>query len=208
VFGASTVAGRLATKTGKVKPYIVFGTVVLTAGFGMLATIDHTTSLVFLGVGMFLIGVGVGMTMQNLVLVVQNSVRLDEIGAASGTVTFFRSLGGTIGVSVLGAILAAQVADKIADGLRRLGVDPTAGGGDAGNLDLAALPAPVREIVRAAYGDATGHIFLVSAGIAVVGIIAAALLKPVRLRDSLDLVETPEPDDPVPAVKGGSLSGS
>ncbi len=190
VFGASTIAGRLATKTGKVKPYIVFGTVVLTAGFGMLATIDHTTSLVFLGVGMFLIGVGVGMTMQNLVLVVQNSVRLDEIGAASGTVTFFRSLGGTIGVSVLGAVLANQVADKIADGLRKLAsTRPRAAAAVA--LDLAALPAPVREIVRAAYGDATGHIFLVSAGIAVVGIIAAALLKPVRLRDSLDLVETP-----------------
>jgi EmrB/QacA subfamily drug resistance transporter len=216
VFGASTVAGRLATKTGKVKPYILFGTVVLTAGFGMLATIDHETSLVYLGVGMFLIGVGVGMTMQNLVLVVQNSVHLNEIGAASGTVTFFRSLGGTIGVSVLGAILANQVAGKIVSGLRRLGVDPTAGGGDAGNLDIAALPGPVKEVVRAAYGDATGHIFLVSAAIAVVGIIAAALLKPVTRRDSLELVEpaeadepvTAEADEPVPAAKGAQLSGS
>ncbi|GAA1897831.1 hypothetical protein GCM10009736_77840 [Actinomadura bangladeshensis] len=208
VFGASTVAGRLATKTGKVKPYILVGTVVLTAGFGMLAAIDHETSLVYLGAGMFLIGAGVGMTMQNLVLVVQNSVHLNEIGAASGTVTFFRSLGGTVGVSVLGAILANRVAGKITDGLRRLGVDPTAGGGDAGNLDIAALPAPVREIVRAAYGDATGHIFLVSAAIAVVGIIAAALLKPVTLRDSLELVEPAEADAPVPAGKGAQLSGS
>lgn len=226
VFSASTIAGRLATKTGKVKPYIVFGTLVLTAGFGMLATIDHETSLVYLGVGMFLIGVGVGMTMQNLVLVVQNSVHLNEIGAASGTVTFFRSLGGTVGVSVLGAVLANQVADKIAGGLRRLGVDPTAGGGDAGNLDIAALPGPVKEIVRAAYGDATGHIFLVSTAIAVVGIIAAALLKPVTLRDSLDLAEPAAPaeanaadaaekagrthkaDAPMTAAADGSLSGT
>lgn len=210
VFGASTVAGRLASKTGKVKPYILLGTVVLTAGFGLLATIDHQTSLVFIGAAMFLVGAGVGMTMQNLVLVVQNSVRLHEIGAASGTVTFFRSLGGTVGVSVLGAVLANQVADRIADGLRRLGVNPGAGGGDAGTLDVRALPAPVQEVVRAAYGDATGHIFLISAAIAIVGIVAAAFLKPVTLRDSLDLGGSPEPakgDVPVPAAEGRALSG-
>ncbi|GGQ23729.1 EmrB/QacA family drug resistance transporter [Actinomadura coerulea] len=211
VFGASTVAGRLASKTGKVKPYILLGTVVLTAGFGLLATIDHQTSLVFIGAAMFLVGAGVGMTMQNLVLVVQNSVRLHEIGAASGTVTFFRSLGGTVGVSVLGAVLANQVADRIADGLRRLGVNPGAGGGDAGTLDIRALPAPVQEVVRAAYGDATGHIFLISAAIAIVGIVAAAFLKPVTLRDSLDLGGSPEPakgDVPAPAAEGRALSGS
>ncbi|MFD0539487.1 MFS transporter [Actinomadura luteofluorescens] len=210
VFGASTVAGRFASKTGKVKPYILAGTVVLTAGFGLLATIDHQTSLVFIGAAMFLVGAGVGMTMQNLVLVVQNSVRLHEIGAASGTVTFFRSLGGTVGVSVLGAVLANQVADRIADGLRKLGVKPGAGG-DAGTLDIGAFPAPVQEVVRAAYGDATGHIFLISAAIAIVGIVAAAFLKPVTLRDSLDLGDAPEPakrDVPAPAAEGRALSGS
>ncbi|MGI5324210.1 MDR family MFS transporter [Actinomadura nitritigenes] len=190
VLGSSTIVGRLTTRTGKVKSYIVAGTVVLTAGFAALATIDQHTSLVFVGAGMFLVGAGVGMAMQNLVLVVQNSVHLNEIGAASGTVTFFRSLGGTIGVSVLGAVLANRVSDNIAHGLSRIGVNPSAGGGDAGNLDVGALPGPIREIVRAAYGDATGHIFLFSALIAVVGIAAAAFLKPVTLRDSLDL-----PDD-------------
>jgi hypothetical protein len=128
---------------------------------------------------------------------VQNSVHLNEIGAASGTVTFFRSLGGTIGVSVLGAVLANRVSDNIAHGLSRIGVDPSAGGGDTGNLDVGALPGPIREIVRAAYGDATGHIFLFSALIAVVGIVAAAFLKPVTLRDSLDLPDAAAslPDD-------------
>ncbi|MFD0900664.1 MDR family MFS transporter [Actinomadura sediminis] len=204
VLGSSTVAGRLATRTGTVKQYIVIGSVVLTAGFAMLSVIDHETSLVYLGAGMFLIGVGVGMTMQNLVLVVQNSVRLDEIGAASGTVTFFRSLGGTVGVSVLGALLANKVADHIAEGLAKLGVPASRSGGAGGDLDVAALPAPIREVVRAAYGDATGHIFLVSAGIAVVGIVAAAALKPVRLRDSLDLPEPDDADDAVPAKVGGA----
>ncbi|MGK5676798.1 MDR family MFS transporter [Micromonospora sp. URMC 106] len=185
VLGSSIVAGRLITKTGRIKPYIVFGAVVLVIGFALLGTIDHETSLVLLGAAMFVVGVGVGMTMQNLVLAVQNTVSLKDIGAASSTVAFFRSLGGTIGVSVLGAVLARQVTDRITTDLAAAGI-PASGGG-SGSLNVDAMPAVVQQIVRAAYGDATGHIFLISAAIAVVGVVAAALLKPVTLRTSLDL---------------------
>ncbi|MEH0823989.1 MULTISPECIES: MDR family MFS transporter [Micromonospora] len=185
---SSIVAGRMITATGKIKPYIVFGSVVLVIGFAMLGTIDHETSLVFVGLAMFIVGVGVGMTMQNLVLAVQNSVALKDIGAASASVAFFRSLGGTIGVSVLGAVLARRVTDRITGDLAAAGIPTSGGGGSTLNLD--ALPEPVRQIVRAAYGDATGHIFLISAAIAVVGIVAALLLRPVTLRSSLDLPDT------------------
>ncbi|MFG2074613.1 MDR family MFS transporter [Nonomuraea maritima] len=197
VLFSSTISGRLVSKTGKTKPYILIGLVVLLAGFGGLGTIDHETSLVLVGAFMLLVGIGVGMSMQNLVLVIQNTVPLREIGAASGAVTFFRSLGGTVGVSVLGAILANQVASDIAAGLAKAGV-PVGGDGAAagGSLNIAALPEPIKVIVRAAYGDATGHIFLVSAGIAVVGLVAAAFLQPARLRDSLDLPEqAPKQED-------------
>ncbi|MCX4471830.1 Multidrug resistance protein 3 [Micromonospora sp. MW-13] len=186
VLGSSIVAGRMITKSGKIKPYIVFGAVVLVIGFAMLGTIDHETSLVLVGAAMFIVGTGVGMTMQNLVLAVQNTVALRDIGAASSTVAFFRSLGGTIGVSVLGAILARRVSDQITHDLTAAGI-PASGSAGGGSLNLDVLPAPVENIVRAAYGDATGHIFLISAAIAVVGIIAALLLKPVALRTSLDL---------------------
>lgn len=186
---SSIVAGRLITATGRIKPYIVVGSVILVVGFAVLGTIDHETSLVLVGAAMFVVGVGVGMTMQNLVLAVQNTVALRDIGAASSTVAFFRSLGGTIGVSVLGAVLARRVTDRITHDLAAAGI-PTSGGGGGSTLNLDALPAPVQEIVRAAYGDATGHIFLISAAIAVVGIIAALLLKPVMLRSSLDLPDT------------------
>ncbi|GAA2132457.1 EmrB/QacA subfamily drug resistance transporter [Glycomyces algeriensis] len=188
VMVSSAVAGRMVSNSGKVKPYIVTGALVLTGGFAMLATIDHTTSLVFMGVGMFLVGTGVGMAMQNLVLVVQNSVPLRELGAASGAIAFFRSLGGTIGVSVLGAVLANQVADKIASGLAALGIDASGSLGGS-TLDLDAMPEPVAEIVRASYGDATGHLFLISACIAAVGFIAALFLTPVKLRETVDLME-------------------
>jgi MFS family permease len=198
VLVASTVSGLLITRTGTIKPYVIAGSGVLVAGFAMLAFIDHETSLVYVGAGMLLIGVGVGMTMQNLVLAVQNTVALRDLGAASGAVTFFRSLGGTIGVAVLGAILARRVATTITTNLAAAGVPVSGDANGVGNLDLQNLPAPILAIVRAAYGDATGHIFLVSAGIGLVGIIAALLLPRVVLRTSLDLPASgPASDDPI-----------
>jgi MFS family permease len=188
VLGSSIISGRLITKTGKIKPYLVSGSIILVAGFALLGTIDHATSLGIVGAAMFIVGVGVGMTMQNLVLAVQNTVALKDIGAASATVAFFRSLGGTIGVSVLGAILARQVTDRITHDLAASGL-PASGSSGSSNLNLAALPAPIQHIVRAAYGDATGHIFLVSAAIAVVGVVAVLLLRSITLRSSLDLAD-------------------
>ncbi|MBK1782996.1 MDR family MFS transporter [Prauserella cavernicola] len=186
VLVSSTVVGLLITKTGRMKPYILAGTIVLVAGFGVLATIDHQTSMLVVSAGMLLVGVGVGMSMQNLVLAVQNTVSLRDMGAASASITFFRSLGGTMGVSVLGAVLARQVDGNISEGLAAAGL-PATGSGDTSALNLAALPEPVREIVQGAYGDATGFIFLISAAIAVVGVLAAAALKPAPLRTSIDI---------------------
>ncbi|WP_217228907.1 MFS transporter [Streptomyces anulatus] len=187
VLVSSTVAGRLVSKTGKVKPFIVAGVIVLALGFLGLSFIDHRTSLVLVSLGMLGVGVGVGMSMQNLVLVLQNTVPLSEIGAASGAITFFRSLGGTMGVSVLGAVLAHQVATRITDGLTKLGIDPAASGSSGSTLNVAAMPPQVQDIVRGAYGEATGHIFLISAGIAVIGVIASLFLTPTKLRDSVDM---------------------
>ncbi|MGI5177425.1 MDR family MFS transporter [Dactylosporangium sp. CA-152071] len=192
VLGASIIVGRLITRSGNIKPYIVAGTVILVLGFAALATIDHETSLVFVGAAMLLVGVGVGSSMQNLVLAVQNTVPLKDIGAASSTIAFFRSLGGTIGVSVLGAVLARRVTDNITHSLAAAGV-PAGSGGGTSNLNLGALPPALQHIVRAAYGDATGHIFLISAGIALVGVAAAALMRPTALRTTLDL-DTPAPE--------------
>ncbi len=189
---SSTISGQLVSRSGRTRPYIIAGSIVLTLGFLIMSTIDHETSMVIVGLGMLVIGVGVGMCMQNLVLAVQNTVPLREVGAATGAITFFRSLGGTIGVSVLGAVLANRVTADITEGFAKAGIRPS-GSQDGSTLNMAAMPEPIRVIVRAAYGDATGHIFLVSAGIAVVGIVAALFLKPARLRESVDLVEPAPP---------------
>ncbi len=190
VLVASTVSGQLISRTGVIKPYIVTGAVMLVIGFLGLGMIDHDTSLVFVSAAMVLVGIGVGMTMQNLVLAVQNSVPLSDLGAASGSVTFFRSLGGTIGVSVLGAVLANRVTADLTTALG--GHNLTSGGGKTSALNLAALPPEVQQVVRQVYGDATAHIFLISAGAAAVGVIAALLLKPITLRTTLDLEKVKE----------------
>ena len=203
---ASVVTGRLISRTGRIKPYVVVGTVVLVAGFVLLSFLRHDTPLWFVGLGMFAVGLGVGMSMQNLVLAVQNTVPLRDIGAASASVAFFRSFGGAIGVSVLGAVLAHQVAGSITRQLAAAGAPASGGSGD---LDVAALPAAMQQIVRTAYGDATGHIFLISAAIAVVGVVAAALLRPKPLRTSLDLDDQPEPvaGDPDRPAEAVTVSG-
>nr|WP_301184340.1 MFS transporter [Nocardiopsis exhalans] len=195
MMAASTVSGWMISRSGRVKSYVVTGLVFLTLGFGLLSTIDESTSLLVVSPGMLGVGVGVGLSMQNLVLVVQNSVPLRELGAASGAITFFRSLGGTIGVSVLGAILASRVSTNITEGVTASGVDIPAGGADGSTLDLAGMPAFLRQIVESAYGSSTGDIFLVATGIALVGLVVVLFLPRVQLRDTVDMVEeTPEPE--------------
>ena len=87
----------------------------LIAGSYLLSTIHYDTNFALVSLYMFLLGAGVGMTMQNLVLIVQNTSKPTEIGVASSGVTFFRSLGGTIGVSVMGAALATKITELMAD---------------------------------------------------------------------------------------------
>ncbi|MGW7682167.1 MFS transporter [Kribbella sp. NPDC054772] len=186
-FLGSVGSGQLITRFGKWKRYLVIGGLFLTAGLGVLGTIDHESPYWYVGLGMLGMGIGMGMTMQNLVLAVQNTVDVSEVGAASATVTFFRSLGGAVGVSVLGAVLATRVKDLITEHLRDLGPGAAAAAQDGSGsvLDVNSLPAPVAEIVRHAYGDATGRIFVIAAGAAVVSLLAVLLIREVPLRQTV-----------------------
>lgn len=183
VFGStvsSALSGALITRFGRWKGFLVGGAALMTAGFFLLSTIDHQTNMVALGGFLFVLGVGMGMTMQNLVLAVQNTVRPDDLGAASSVVSFFRSLGGAAGVSVLGAVLASRVADLTAKGLAAAGVDVSKAGAGLSNLNE--LPGPIADIVRGAYGDATARIFLVSAIVSLISFVAILFIKEVALR--------------------------
>ncbi|AWB91340.1 MDR family MFS transporter [Aeromicrobium chenweiae] len=174
------VSGQLITRFGKWKRFLVIGSVSLIIGCALLATIDHKTPEWHAMVFMAFLGIGMGMLLQNYVLAVQNTVDVTQVGAASATVAFFRSLGGAVGVSVLGAILASQVKSDVTEKLAALGVTSSGAGGSL--LDVKNLPPQVAEIVREAYGDATGTIFLVAAIVSVLSLLAALLIREVPLR--------------------------
>ncbi|MFF5294318.1 MDR family MFS transporter [Paractinoplanes globisporus] len=183
---ASGLSGRVITATGRWKPFLVSGAVLVAAGLALLGFTRDDTPYWWLAAGMTLLGVGLGTTLQNLVLAVQNQVRLQELGAASTSVSFFRSLGGTIGVSALGAVLASQVVQYTRDGLAQLGVH-TAGGSSVPRL--ADLPAPIRAVVEDAYGHATGNLFLYTVPFALLALLCILFIKEVPLRTSHQLDE-------------------
>jgi MFS family permease len=157
--------------------------VAMSAGFFLLSTIDHATPMFWVGLFLFVLGAGMGMVMQNLVLAVQNTVAPSDLGTASSTVSFFRSLGGAAGVSVLGAVLSTHVADLTTKGLSAIGVDLSASGGSgAGLSNLNELPEAIQDVVRAAYGDATARVFLIAGILALLSLIAIAFIREKALR--------------------------
>ncbi|WIM94386.1 MDR family MFS transporter [Actinoplanes oblitus] len=177
VFGmlaASTVAGGAIAKSGSWKPYLVAGAVLMTAGMLLFSLIDADTSLWVLGAIMVVAGAGVGLLIQNLVMVTQNDVPAQHLGVATATVSFFRSMGGAIGVSALGAVLANRVSDLLQE---RLGAAAAGGGGSTRVPDLSELPPPVLQAVQEAYGTATADLFLVAAPISLVAVVAVVLIK-------------------------------
>ena len=180
LFLASTLVGRRVTRTGRYKRPMVAGAVALTAGLAAMGTLDETTSLPELAAFMFVVGAGLGSLMQNLVLVVQNAVPQRDIGAGSSLVAFFRSLGGAIGVSVLGAILASRASSTIAEGLAKSG---SGGGGISGGQvpDVRSLPPAAAHLVEHAYGVGVGEIFMVAAPLGLVVLVALLFMREVPL---------------------------
>jgi len=162
---------------------------------------------------MFAMGAGVGMTMQNLVLIVQNVAKPSEMGVASSGVTFFRSLGGTVGVSVMGAVLANSLTGLFSDGKERIG-EAIAKLGDKG-AEVAAqlssgtlpevrlLPEPVRSIIEDFYAQAISHAFLIGIPLAVISLIAILFL-PNRPLTTMTTSERAHAD----AAKGGAVDGA
>ncbi|MCC2031188.1 MDR family MFS transporter [Microbacterium allomyrinae] len=188
---SSIVIGGLITRYGRWKPFLILGGVLLIAGSVMLSTIHYDTNFALVSLYMFLLGAGVGMTMQNLVLIVQNTAKPSEMGVASSGVTFFRSLGGTIGVSVMGAALATSATNlfvdrqaDIAAALAALGEKGAALGAQlqSGTLpQVSTLPDGIRVIIEDIYAQAIAQSFLIAVPVAVISLIAIIFLPNVPL---------------------------
>ncbi|MBZ6132424.1 MFS transporter [Streptomyces olivaceus] len=186
LFVSSTASGIIITKTGKWKRWLLAGGLLLTAGLGLLSTMRYDTPYWHIAIFMALMGLGVGMMMQNLVLCTQNQVAPGDLGAASSVVTFFRSLGGAVGVSVLGSIMSTRISHYAADTIGQLSPQEqaaaakTTGGGGIPDMDL--LPPGIREWLESAYGHGIADIFLYVAPVALLGFLVTLFIKEVPLR--------------------------
>jgi EmrB/QacA subfamily drug resistance transporter len=177
---SSTVFGTVISRTGKWKSIMVSGSVLVIAGLLLLGTLQYDTNLVLVGIFMAVLGAGLGMLMQNLVLVVQNSIEVSNLGVATSAVTFFRSLGGTIGVSVLGSVLGTVVAQHIKDGIADLNPADQAEAvqtlGSGVIPHVSSLPQTIQVVVESAYGSGVGTVFLLGVPLAVITLVMVALM--------------------------------
>ena len=179
---SSIVSGQLISRTGRYKIFPVAGTAVMTIGLALLSRTTADTSLGRLLVMMLLLGLGMGLVMQVLVIAVQNAVDYRDLGVATSGNSLFRSIGGSVGTAVLGAIFASRLAAELAG-------HPGAGGAGGGaGLSLQAmahLPAAVRATYAEAFTSAIDTVFLVATVIAALGFVASWLLPERPLRETV-----------------------
>lgn len=174
----SLVVGRTITRTGRYRAFPIIGGVVMSVGMVLLTRLDAQTEVAESSLYLLVLGAGMGFLMQTTMLIAQNSVEQRDLGAASGAATFFRSIGGSFGISLFGAVFASRLANSSAGGMF--------GGGEAGAaMDLAKLrelPEAVRELVLGGLADAISHVFLWALLFTVVVPMLAWLIKEIPLR--------------------------
>jgi EmrB/QacA subfamily drug resistance transporter len=195
----SLVVGRVTTNTGKYKIFPIAGGALITVGLFLLAQMDTGTSRLTSGIYMAVLGAGMGFLMQITMLVAQNSVEAKDMGVASSSTTLFRTLGSSFGVSVMGALFTARVADEMAARGAPGGAMPK--GAAVSAEALAKLPEQIREMVQFGVAAGTHGAFLLGAGVAVVAFVAAFFVKEVVLKGA-------GPKDGPAAAESGSGSGS
>jgi EmrB/QacA subfamily drug resistance transporter len=181
---ASVASGQVVTRTGRYKVFPVTGTALAALAMFLLSTMGTATSQVTVTAFMMLLGIGLGFTMQTLVLATQNAVPVRDLGAATSSVSFFRSMGGSMGVALFGALFNSGLG-------RRLG-GLSVPVGDTGTLSpgaLRQLPAESTHAVASAFADSLTSVFLVAVPLVVVASGLIWLLREAPLRSSAHLVD-------------------
>jgi EmrB/QacA subfamily drug resistance transporter len=186
---ASIGSGQLITRFGRYKPFPVAGTAIMVVGLLLLSRLQVDTSTVVTGAYMLVLGFGLGNVIQVLVLAAQNAVDYKYLGVASSGSTLFRQIGGSIGVSVFGAIFANQLAGDLVGKLPPGARVPSSAANPA---VVKQLPAVLRDPFRIAITDALTTVFLVAAGIAVLAFLLSWLLPEVPLKTTAG---APDPGD-------------
>lgn len=172
-------SGVLVSRTGRYKIFPVAGTALMVLGFVLLSRMDATTPVLQQSAYLFVLGTGIGMCMQVLVLIVQSTANFSDLGVATSGVTFFRTIGSSFGAAIFGSLFANFLDSRIAGALAG-GAPPEAA---ESPQVLHRLPADVAAPIVEAYSDSLGLVFLCAAPVAVIGFLVALTLKQVPLRE-------------------------
>ncbi|WP_025274797.1 MDR family MFS transporter [Haloglycomyces albus] len=204
VVSASILVGQLTTKTGRYKPFLVIGATTSTVGLALFSTLHVHIELWVGAIYLVVMGIGMGMFMQPLVLAMQNIVAQEDLGAGTATNNFARSLGGAVGTTALGAVMTSslnsgmdeRMDDAVAQLTPQQAQNLQESDFDSSTLEspnvIQHLPGPVKEAVQYSFTNAMDTVFLVAAAIAAVSIVLTFFLPDLTLRED---VHTPESRD-------------
>jgi len=174
--GSGVIVGR----TGRYKIFPVVGTAVMAVGFLLLSQMDAATPTWQQSVFLFVLGTGIGMCMQTLILTVQNTMSFTDLGVATSGVTFFRTIGSAFGAAIFGSLFANFLSARLGPAMLASGAPARAAQSPQALHELSpAMAAPIVD----AYADSLGTVFLCAVPIAVVGFVVALFLKEVPLRE-------------------------
>ena len=178
----STASGLVVSKTGRYRVFPIAGTALMTIGLLLLSQVGIGTSLIISALFMFVLGIGLGCVMQILVLIVQNAVPYSELGVATSGATFFRSIGGSFGTAIFGAIFSNVLVGNLVTHLGSARLPRGLSSASVTPAILDKLPHAVEHGIAAAYAQSIQTVFLVAAPIGLSAFLVAWLIPQVELR--------------------------
>jgi EmrB/QacA subfamily drug resistance transporter len=182
VFGlivASVGAGNVVSKTGRYRIFPIAGAVVMAGGMYLLSRLDEHSSTTTASLAMLVLGVGIGLAMQVLTIIVQNTVDYRDLGVATSGVTFFRTMGSSFGAAVFGTVYAHQLKPKLGAAVLSSGADPGLVTTPEG---VKRLPAEQHAAIVYVYAESLQHVFVSAVPVAVLALLVALVLKQVPMR--------------------------
>ncbi|WAL41008.1 DHA2 family efflux MFS transporter permease subunit [Brevibacterium sp. BRM-1] len=186
----STAVGFIVSKTGRYKWYPVIGIAIVGVSLVMLSRLKADSSPAEAMIGLGVMGLGLGLSMQILVLIVQNSFPVSMVGTATASNNFFRQIGATLGMSIIGSLFTNRLMNNLQEGMQGLGANAQkAAGGSSSSLTpslVNQLPTPVHDVIVGAYNDALVPIFLWVAPLTLAAVIILLFVKEKELATRLE----------------------
>jgi EmrB/QacA subfamily drug resistance transporter len=193
--GATTIgavtSGRLVAVTGRYKIFPIAGLVGNLLGLMLVSTVTATTPLAVTAAYLFLAGIGLGCVLPVMIVVIQNAIDARDLGTGTASVSFFRSMGGSFGVALFGAVLLARLSAAITaiPGHEALGPDAGTRLLHAGADALKIIPSDLEAAVQGAMTLAFHDMFRIGAAISLLSLVVAAFLKELPLRTTSGLAD-------------------